>query len=387
MVTLRFGFGMRALLMGASLLVLDACTGDTKVNLPAFFDRVGGGNNGSSELANVTPTMARPTPDARGVITYPNYQVLVSNDGDTFNTMAARVGLTGEELARHNGLPVGYRTRSGEIFALPRNVGGELAGGAGAWNPAIVATAIDRSTGTSGIVQGNINPGGVEPQRHRAEAGETAYSIARLYNVSVTALASWNGLGPDLAVRPGQTLLIPAASPTSSVAPVAPAIDVTEPGSGTEITPPPSADEPLPEVETASVLPESPNLVETRTPDPTRLSAPVSGSIVLPYSPAAGPNKNEGVDFGSTAGAPVKAAADGKVALISEARGGLGTIVLIQHAGGLITIYGRIAGVTVTKGQQITRGQTIGVVADNDPATLHFEVRKGTQSVDPAPYF
>lgn len=374
--------GLRVLLVGASLLALSACA-DMRLDLPAFVDRVAG-NGDSNATGSTAATTARPTPDSRGVITYPTYQVLVAGDGDTFSTMASRVGLSGDELARHNGLPVAYRARAGEIFALPRNVGGELVGGAAAWNPAIITTAIDRTSGT-GTPGSTITPGGVEPQRHRAETGETAYSIARLYNVSVTALASWNGLGPDLAVRPGQLLLIPAAAP-ASVAPLDSATDVTEPGAETEIIPPPSADDPLPDPEEAVVVPDSPDLQEFRSPDPTRLSAPVSGSIVLPYSPASGPNKNEGVDFGAAAGTPVKAAADGTVALISDALGGLGTILLIRHEGDLLTVYGRIAGVTVTKGQKVSRGQTIGVVADNDPPTLHFEVRKGTQSVDPSPY-
>ncbi len=387
MIHLPLQTGVRTVLLGASLLTLAACNGDTRVNMPAFFDRMTGtGGDGSLSSGDVMLTTARPTPDSRGVITYPTYQVMIATEGDTVGSMAIRVGLTGEELARHNGLPVAYRARSGEVMALPRNVGGELVGGAGAWNPAIVASAIDRSTGAGTLQQAGVSPGGVEPQRHRAEGGETAYSIARLYNVSVTALASWNGLGPDLAVRPGQILLIPAAAPVSSVAPTAPLVDVTEPGTGTEIAPPPSADAPLPESQVASALPESPDLQEFRSPDPTRLSAPVSGSIVLPYSPAPGPNKNEGIDFGASAGTPVKAAADGEVALISDALGGLGTIVLIRHQGDLLTVYGRIAGVTVAKGQKVSRGQTIGVVADNDPATLHFEVRKGTQSVDPVPY-
>lgn len=369
----------------SALLILAGCNGETRLNVPAFLDRVTG-NGGGGAQSDAIATLPRPAPDARGVITYPTYQVVLASEGDTITTIAGRIGLTPDELARHNGLPADYRARQGELFALPRNVGGELVGGAGAWSPAIVATAIDSAPGQGGIPAGTVAPGGVEPQRHVAEAGETAYSIARLYNVSVTALASWNGLGPDLAVRPGQTLLIPATAPVSSVAPVT-AAEVSAPGDVTEITPPPNVEaEPPPDDVAAVELPDSPNLAEERTPDPTRLSAPVAGSIVLPYSPAAGPNKNEGVDFGAAAGTPVKAAADGEVALISDALGGLGTIVLIRHQGDLLTVYGRIAGVTVTKGQRVSRGQTIGVVADNDPPTLHFEVRKGTASVDPAPY-
>ena len=72
--------------------------------------------------------------------------------------------------------------------------------------------------------------------RHRVEAGETAYSIARLYGVSVTALASWNGLGPDLAVRENQELLIPIVSDANQISSAA-AID-TQPGQGTPVAPP-----------------------------------------------------------------------------------------------------------------------------------------------------
>ena len=52
---------------------------------------------------------------------------------------------------------------------------------------------------------------GPEPLRHQVTRGETAFTIARLYNVSAKDLADWNGLGPDFAVREGQYLLIPTA--------------------------------------------------------------------------------------------------------------------------------------------------------------------------------
>ena len=68
--------------------------------------------------------------------------------------------------------------------------------------------------------------------RHRVEAGETAYSIARLYGVSVTALASWNGLGPDLAVRENQELLIPIVGDANRIS-TEPAD--TQPGQGTPV--------------------------------------------------------------------------------------------------------------------------------------------------------
>ena len=62
--------------------------------------------------------------------------------------------------------------------------------------------------------------------RHKVERGETAFTIARLYNVPIKALAEWNGLGADFGIRSGQFLLIPVASqkPPMRTAAVAPAL-------------------------------------------------------------------------------------------------------------------------------------------------------------------
>ena len=113
---------------------------------------------------------------------------------------------------------------------------------------------------------------------------------------------------------------------------------------------------------------------------------PVDGTVSRPYNPQAGRNKNDGIDYAAPAGSDVRVASDGVVALVSTSTGGLGTIVLVRHANDILTIYGRVDNVTVAKGDSVRRGQVIGVVAAGNPATMHFEVRKGTESVDPAPY-
>ena len=113
---------------------------------------------------------------------------------------------------------------------------------------------------------------------------------------------------------------------------------------------------------------------------------PVQGPIAVGFGEGAGPAKNDGVDFAAPAGARVVAAADGEVALVSESLGGLGTIVLVRHADEILTVYGRIAGVTVRKGDVVTRGQQIGVVSNAAaPAEprMHFEVRRGATVMDP----
>lgn len=366
------------------------------------FGRVGDivGANGSGNKG--AESLPRPDPDPRGVITYSSYQVLVAREGDSISTMATRVGLTPDELANHNGLPTTYTPRAGEVMALPRNVGGSPADNV--WSPDIAISAIETATLTAPgtptppppRVQNGRNPFSngqtgsvVDPIRHRVRAGETVFSIARLYGISVTALASWNGLNSEMTLRNDQELLIPVANRV--VTPEAEVVEVAnDPGTPSELPLPPSSVQPLPVNEDIDkvVVPASPNLVEERTPPGASraLLLPVAGGTVIrPYN-TSGPRKNEGIDYGAAAGSEVRAAEAGEVALISNSLGGLGTIILIRHPDDLMTVYGRVSGVNLKKGDRVNRGQRIGVVADGDTPNLHFEIRRGTESVDPAPY-
>ena len=317
------------------------------------------------------PSIDRPAADRRGVITYESYQVIVANEGDSVASMARRVGLSASQLAATNGLPESYSPRTGEVFVLPQNVGGSLVSSPSGWSADIAETAIENATPSNQTPEVG-SP--TEPLRHRVESGETAFEIARQYNVSVTALASWNGLGPNLGIRAGQQLIIPVAD-TSNIAAPAPA-PTPEPAapapSAPEVTAPAPAPEPAPAPAPAA---------NANAP----FVSPVSGSIARGYQPT-GRNKNEGLDYATAANATVRAAGDGTVALVSDSLGGLGTIVLIRHSNDLMTVYGRVTGVTVAKGDTVTQGQTIGKTAPADPPIMHFEVRVGTESVDPTRY-
>jgi len=342
------------------------------------------GGEEAPDAAAPAPAVANLRPDARGVITYATYQVAVARQGDTMATVAGRVGTSTDELARRNALPDDYLLRPGEVLLLPDSVARPPAGldaGAIATQPLGgpgAATAAAPPTDNP-FQNGQTDPL-IDPVRHRVEPGETAYSIARLYGVSVTALASWNGLGPDLAVRENQELLIPIVSDANRISS---ASADTQPGQGTPVTAPPSAAAPLPQDIAAAVdMPESPNLGALRTPPGGRLSAPVSGSVSRRYDPA---NPN-GIGFAVPAGTAVQAAAPGEVALISEALGGLGTIVLVRHRDDLITTYSTLSDVRVSEGQQVQAGTVLGVVAERENPELQFDVFRGTTSVDPTPY-
>lgn len=380
-------------LAGISLLALTACdpNGGFDIDLRNF----GRGGFDTTDAAR-NATLPRPSTDDRGVISYPTYQIVVARRGDTVQSVADRIGLPAGELATYNAIAPATVLREGEVLALPRRV----AGGAvppmtsapvgGIDVTTIASSAIDRAEQGSPAIgaaprttTGTI--GQTEPIRHRVQRGETAYSVARLYNVNVKALADWNGLGPDLAVREGQTLLIPIAMAGGRTAA---AETVTAPGAGSPTPTPPSAAKPLPAEKTAPVAqapktPPAPDLgaQKTAASGSSKLAMPVSGKIIRGYQK----KKNDGIDIAAPAGTTVTAAGDGTAAAITKDTDGV-PVLVVRHEGNLLTIYANIDKLTVAKGDKVKRGQPIAKVRATDPAFVHFEVRQGFESVDPMPY-
>ncbi|MEL6170073.1 MAG: peptidoglycan DD-metalloendopeptidase family protein [Pseudomonadota bacterium] len=380
---------------GAALLL---CVGLAACGEFDFDFRNLGDGLDTSEAA-LTATADRPRPDDRGVISYPNYQVVVAQRGETVGDVADRLGLDGINLASFNGLPPDAPLRDGEVIALPARVPEPSpATGAIGTGPilpagevdvaALAGAAIDRA----GETEPALPPGaqvGVEPVRHRVVRGETAFTIARLYNVSVTALAEWNGLGANLDVREGQYLLIPVViEPAVAAAPLPPVAPTTAPGTGSATPEPPSASQPLP-VATAPESRPTPEPVtaapladdRTAASDTAQLLLPVNGSIIRPFDKGT----NDGIGIGAPEGTPVVAADAGTVAAITRDTDQV-PIVVLRHEDNLLTVYAGVDAVTVEKGDAVTRGQPIAAVRNGSPSFVHFEVRDGFESVDPMPY-
>lgn len=385
---------LRMGLMGLSLIALSGCVSN---EINALDWDLRSGNTLDTTNAARQSTANRPTPDARGIISYPTYQVAVGQRGDTVASVAQRVGLDAGELASFNGLTTGDTINSGEVLVLPARVAGAvvptattgIASASGVDVTSIATTALDR-VGTSALptpAAARVQTG-TEPLRHQVKRGETAFIIARTYNVSAKALAEWNGLNADLAVREGQYLLIPTANGAAPPAAPPGTVAVTTPGSGTPTPTPPSATQPLPDEDpepvaaAAANTPTSPDLGEDRTAaTSTRMTMPASGPIIRGYARGS----SEGIDIGAAAGSPVVAAASGTVAAITKDTQQV-PIVVIRHADGLLTVYAGVDKITVAKGDRVERGQNIAVVRAASPAFLHFEVRRGVESTDPAAF-
>lgn len=111
------------------------------------------------------------------------------------------------------------------------------------------------------------------------------------------------------------------------------------------------------------------------------LGLPVTGKIVRTYDKG----KNEGIDIAAAPGSAVNAAEAGTVAAITADADQV-PIIVVKHTNDLLTVYANVDGITVKKGDRVRRGQKIAALRGGDNAYVHFEVRKGFESVDPEPY-
>lgn len=322
----------------------------------------------------------RPAPDSRGLITFPDYQVVVARAGETPTAIATRLGLGPEELARYNAIPAGTALNQGAVLVLPRRV----AGGTVAQTGAVSTTGqvVDPFAGQSSAAPAAAAPTAAQPRQHQVAPGETAWSIARKYSVSVQDLASWNGLPANMSLRVGQRLMIPVAGQSAPN----PTAVTTVPGAGSPTPRPPSSSQPLPNEQTAPASApgpsaQAPDLGATRTAASGggRFNMPVSGSIIRVYEKG----KNDGIDIAAASGSSVKAADSGTVAAITKDTSGV-PIVVVGHGGGLMTVYTGLGGLNVSKGDKVSSGQTIGQAGAS--GVVHFEVRRGFDSVDPEDY-
>ena len=390
---------LRAFALTTALVGLAGCDASVGGGLRNIdWDLRSGGGALDTSGAALQASASRPAADGQGILTYPTYQAVVARRGDTVASVADRIGLGAAELASYNALRPTDPLRDGETLLLPRRVAGgalgtgntgTIIGGSGIGAQpldvaGIATTALDRVGGSTAAAAHAVS--GPEPQRHKVARGETAFSIARIYGVSAKSIADWNGLPADLAVREGQLLIIPVAA---AGAPVRPAdVEQTAPGVGSPTPVPPSASEPLPDenvtpaAQKPKETPASPDLGEQRSSaSAAKFVMPVDGKIIRAYSKG----KNDGIDISAAAGSSVKAAADGVIAAITKDTEQV-PILVIRHAGGLLTVYAGLDGIKVAKGAKVKRGQTIAAVRANNPAFIHFEVRKGVDSIDPVQF-
>ena len=126
---------------------------------------------------------------------------------------------------------------------------------------------------------------------------------------------------------------------------------------------------------------------------PSILSYPVNGRVSSPFGyrvhPIFGTRRlHTGIDMSAPYGATITAAGTGTV-ILSGPYGGYGNAVVIDHGGGLATLYAHQSKIAVSVGQIVDRGQTVGYIGCTGYCTgphLHFEARESGVPVDPMKY-
>jgi len=279
----------------------------------------------------------------RGNDVFINATAVTVGKGDTVYSIARRHKLSPRDIIDANNLRPPYELNIGQRLALP---------------------------------QGRV---------HVVQRGEYMALIAKRYGVDTFSTARINGIRAPYTIFPGQKLRIPRAGSAGGSVQVASA---PTPQAYPTITDTPGRVTPTRTTRTRNTTPPKADVA----PPPKRagtFSWPLKGKVISAYGPKAKGLHNDGVNISASRGASVKAAENGVVAYAGNEIRGFGNLLLIKHAGGWVTAYAHNDQLLVKRGDSVARGQVISKVGSTGSVTspqLHFELRKGSNAVDPNKY-
>ena len=257
--------------------------------------------------------------------------------------------------------------------------------------------------------------------------GQTLNNLADRYNVPASAILSANNLQSAADVRPGATVVIPvfnavgaqtasaqpapvrsAAAPTNAQAqprqPVAAAVGQPssappprpqqvasaarpmQPAPAQQQVSQPAPSAPAPSVQQATAPQPQPEASQpSATASGLDFRWPARGRVIAGF----GTGGNEGINIALPEGTPVRAAEGGTVAYAGSELKGYGNLILIRHDNGYVSAYAHNRDLLVKRGDVVRRGQIIansGRTGNVNAPQLHFEIRRGSDPVDPMPY-
>ena len=333
--------------------------------------------------------------------------------GETSATLASRYGVPEKEILKANG----GKLAPGQIVTIPtfgpaRNSAKTAAADIDLQNKAPAPAqqqeqkvAVLPSGAARDKLQGEAAkltpPSGGKPVPptggYVVKPGDSLNKIARETGVSVADLKAANGLSAE-SIRVGQTLRMPGAGSASNE-PVRTA-SIPQNAAEKPAATPKAAEAPVQAaqspaeakapVETASISDVTTKSdITAAAPSSTGIGKyrwPVSGAVVAGFGQNVNGSRNDGIDISVPEGTPIKAAENGVVIYAGNGLKQLGNTVLVRHDDGKVTVYGHAGNLNVSRGQKVTRGQTIaasGMSGDAKRPQVHFEVRKDATPVNP----
>ncbi len=199
------------------------------------------------------------------------------------------------------------------------------------------------------------------PGRHIVESGDTLFDISRKYGIDMASLARANDLTGSFLIIVGQELVLPASARVAA-----------------GVATPAPRDRPA-----VAALPDPAPLAGGR------FAWPLRGAVIEEFGPKGGGIRNDGINIQAAAGDSVLAAENGVVAYAGNELPGLGNLLLIRHSDGWVTAYAHNDQLLVRRGDTVNRGQrvaTAGATGSVRAPQLHFEIRLGSEAVNPLEY-
>lgn len=268
----------------------------------------------------------------------------------------------------------------------------------------VMATALCLvSCGPSGTRAPVGDPGEVKPWRvqksvvrssgvkqHVVQPGETLYAIAWQHGLDYQDLATWNRIAPPYTIYPGQELtLVPSRGTRRARAPAEPQ---TPPAKMRTDAPKPDATRATEAKNTRAAAEKNTGKRKVDGTQPARREPEADGRITRWHWPAKGPlittfenSGRKGVNIAGQLGAPVYAAADGRVVYTGGGLRGYGELIIVKHSQRYLSAYAHNNKLLVQEGDPVTGGQRIADMGrtGTDRVMLHFEIRRDGKPVDP----
>ena len=205
------------------------------------------------------------------------------------------------------------------------------------------------------------------------KGGDTLYSIAVANDLDWQRLARWNGIANPRNLRIGQRLrLSPPGGTGTATAVRSSSRTVSTSSRKAESSPP---------VKVSRAKPAS---------SPVDWRWPLQGKVLHRFPEGAPAQK--GLILGARIDTAVQAAAAGKVVYSGDGLPGYGNLVIVKHNAEWLSAYAYNKSLSVSEGQQVSRGETIarvGPVDHRQPGKgghLLFQIRRQGKPVDPERY-
>jgi len=236
----------------------------------------------------------------------------------------------------------------------------------------------------------------VTPQIHIVQRGDTLSKISQRYQSNMYLIARLNGLNPPYLIYPGQRLQL---NQTISVVPNISVLPMGQRSIQLPNKPSSQIQFPIARSPTTSVKKQIPNTINITQPIPIRLPPTTQQQRCSPpidwQWPAIGSaieqtaiSGKRGLEIFGYLGQPIKASAAGQVIYSDNGVNGYRNLIIIQHNAAYLSAYANNRILLVSEGSYVTARQIIAEMGTNadHQASLHFEIRCYTKTLDPLPY-